>query len=163
MKWLICVILLYPHNPWDTAQRHRLLSSLSSIPTCTGCPGVVVSLRGRPIWKLTILWFMMSWTVSNPILSTWRHDTLMREHPESLFQKNTSLYWYLQEVKSWWVRLLLTPSSHQVRGKEGQQRQRHIRLIWLVEVKLCNTARIRVRVACSSDKLTQFLSAWAAF
>ena len=29
----------------------------------------------------------------------------------------------------------------------------------LVEVKLCNVAWIRVRVACSSDKLTQFVPA----
>jgi hypothetical protein len=28
----------------------------------------------------------------------------------------------------------------------------------LVEVKLCNVARIHVRVRCSSDKLTQFVS-----
>jgi hypothetical protein len=36
---------------------------------------------------------------------------------------------------------------HQViRGKEGYQGEGHIRLLWLVEVKLCNTVRIHVRV-----------------
>jgi hypothetical protein len=38
--------------------------------------------------------------------------------------------------------------------KDNQQGEGHIRLIWLVEVKLCNTVRIRVRVSCSADQLT---------
>jgi hypothetical protein len=47
-----------------------------------------------------------------------------------------------------------------IRGKEGLQWQGHILLVWLVQVKLCNTTRIRVRVTCSADQLTQLLPSW---
>jgi hypothetical protein len=44
---------------------------------------------------------------------------------------------------------------HQViRGKEDYPGWGHIRLVWLVEVKLCNDTRIRVRVAYSVDHWT---------
>ncbi len=49
---------------------------------------------------------------------------------------------------------------HQViRGKEGYQGEG---LIWLVEVKLYNSARIRVRVACSTDQLSKLVSTGAS-
>ena len=52
---------------------------------------------------------------------------------------------------------------HQViRGKEGYQWQGHIRLVWLVEVKLWNVTRIRVRVARSADQLTQLFPVWVS-
>ncbi len=42
---------------------------------------------------------------------------------------------------------------HQViRGKEWYQEEGHFRLIWLVEVKLCNAMSIRVRVACTAHQ-----------